>query len=126
MLKALRDGKALAVLMDQNVTTEDRIFVNFFDRPASTTPVVGLLKLKTDCELIPVSGYPLPGNRHHFIYGPPVSVRLTGDRQTDVIAITQECTRVLEALIREHPACWLWMHRRWKTQPEKEVVSAEC
>jgi len=126
MLKALREGKSLAVLMDQNVTTEDRIFVKFFGRYASTTPAVGLLRLKTDCELVPVSGYPLSGNRHHFIYGPAVELQLTGDRQCDVLAITQECTSRLESLIREHPECWLWMHRRWKTQPDKEVLSAEC
>jgi Kdo2-lipid IVA lauroyltransferase/acyltransferase len=120
MLKALREGKVLAFLMDQNVTTEDRVFVNFFGRPASTTPAVALLKLKTDCELIPVSAYPLDGDRYHFSYGAPVEVPLTGNREQDVLMITQECTSRLEAAIREHPAYWLWMHRRWKTQPKKE------
>ena len=125
MLKALREGKGLAVLMDQNVTTEDGVFVEFFGRQASTTPAVALLKLKTDCELIPVSGYPLPGNRYHFVYGPPVQIRLTGNREQDVRSITQECTARLESEIRKHPECWLWMHRRWKTQPKKEVLGAE-
>jgi len=121
MLKALREGKGLAVLMDQNVTTEDRVFVDFFGRPASTTPAVALLKLKTGCELIPVSGYPLPENRYHFVYGPPVEVKLTGTREEDVRQITQECTRRIEIAIREHPECWLWMHRRWKTRPDSEI-----
>jgi KDO2-lipid IV(A) lauroyltransferase len=121
MLKALREGKALAILMDQNVTTQERVFVNFFGRPASTTPAVALLKLKTDCELVPVSGYPLPGNRYRFVYGAPVEVSLTGDHEQDVLTITQECTRTLESAIREHPECWLWMHRRWKTTPSVNV-----
>jgi KDO2-lipid IV(A) lauroyltransferase len=118
MLKALREGKGLAVLMDQNVTTEDRVFVDFFGRPASTTPAVALLKLKTDCELIPVSGYQIPGDRYHFVYGSPVQIVLSGNRDQDVLQITQECTSRLETAIREHPECWLWMHRRWKTQPK--------
>ena len=117
MLKALREGKGLAVLMDQNVTTDERVFVNFFGRPASTTPAVALLKLKTDCELIPAYGYPLAGDRYQFVYGSPVQVTVSGNREQDVLQITQECTSRLEAAIREHPECWLWMHRRWKTQP---------
>ncbi len=119
MLKALREGRGLAVLMDQNVRTEDRVFVEFFGRSASTTPSVALLKLKTDCSLIPVSGHWLSGNRYRFTYGAPVDVPLSGDRQEDVLRLTQECTRLIEQRIRQHPECWLWMHRRWKTQPEK-------
>jgi len=118
MLKALREGKGIALLIDQNVVTEDRIFVDFFGISASTTPSLGLLKLKTDCALIPAFGLPLPKNRYRFIYGPPVEVSLTGNRQEDVFRITQECTRVIEEQIRRYPGYWLWMHRRWKTRPE--------
>lgn len=125
MLKALREGKGLAVLMDQNVTTEERVFVDFFGRPASTTPAVALLKLKTDCELIPVYGYPLPGNRYQFVYGAPVEVSLSGDRQEDVRQITQECSNRIEMAIRQHPECWLWMHRRWKTQGDQEIKEGD-
>ena len=117
MLKAMRDGKGIAILIDQNVGTEERIFVNFFGRPAATTPAVGLVKLKTDCALIPVFALPLERNRYRFIYGAPVDVPLTNDRTEDVARITQECTRVIEDMIRQHPQYWLWMHRRWKTQP---------
>ncbi len=123
MLKALREGGGLAVLMDQNVRTDDRVFVEFFGKPASTTPSVALLKLKTDAVLIPVSGHVLPGNRYHFVYGAPVEVPTFGDRQEDVRRITQECTRVIEANVRAHPECWLWMHRRWKTQPEEPALT---
>jgi KDO2-lipid IV(A) lauroyltransferase len=123
MLKALREGKGLAVLMDQNVSTEDRVFVEFFGKPAATTPSVALLKLKTDAVLIPVSGHVLPGNRYHFAYGAPVEVPAFGDRQDDVRRITQECTRIIEANVRAHPECWLWMHRRWKTQPPEPVLA---
>ncbi len=123
MLKALRDGKGIAVLMDQNVSTEDRIFVEFLGRPASTTPSVALLKLKTDAALICAYSYPLAGNRYRFVYGPPVEIQLTGSRQEDVHRITQECNNTIEAFVRAHPECWLWMHRRWKTQPTEPVLA---
>jgi Kdo2-lipid IVA lauroyltransferase/acyltransferase len=124
MLRALREGKGIAVLMDQNVSTEDRIFVEFFSRPASTTPAVALLKLKTDASLMAAYSFPLPGNRYRFVYSPPVEVPLTGNREDDVRLITQECTRTIEHFVTDHPECWLWMHRRWKTQPPQEPVLA--
>jgi Kdo2-lipid IVA lauroyltransferase/acyltransferase len=120
-LSALKKGKAVAILMDQNITTEERIFVNFFGKPASTTPVVGLLHLKTEAPLVSVFALPLPGGRYRLCYGAPVKVPLTGDRAIDVERVTQECTRMIEEQIRKYPDYWLWMHRRWKTRPDLTV-----
>ncbi len=120
MLRALKEGKAIAILIDQNVTTEDRIFVNFFDRSASTTPALALLKLKTDCDLIPCFAIPLPDGRYRFRYGAPLQMDLTGELKQDIFLITQACTAIIENEIRRQPQYWLWMHRRWKTQPSAE------
>jgi len=120
MLRALKEGKAVAILIDQNVANDERIFVKFFGKLASTTPALALVKLKTDAVLIPAFAQPLPGNRYRFIYGAPLEVPLTGDREADVLAITQACTAVIEEKIKEHPEYWLWMHRRWKTRPKEE------
>ena len=45
-------------------------------------------------------------------FHPPVAI--TGDPQQD----TQRIHNVLEQVIRDNPDQWLWIHRRWKTQPE--------
>jgi KDO2-lipid IV(A) lauroyltransferase len=125
ILKALRDGQVLAILIDQNVAGEERVFVDFFGQPAATTPALGVFHLRTGAPLVPVFALPLPGGRYRLRYGPRVEVPLSGDRDDDVRRITQACTRVLEAQIREHPEYWLWMHRRWKTRPEaSEAVPA--
>lgn len=118
MLKNLREGKGIGILIDQNITTDDRIFVDFFGQPASTTPALALLKLKTDAALVPVFALPLPNNRYRFVYCAPVEVPLSGDRKEDVRRVTQECTRIIEEQIRRFPGYWLWMHSRWKTRPD--------
>jgi Kdo2-lipid IVA lauroyltransferase/acyltransferase len=132
MLRTLKEGKGIAILIDQNVTTEDRIFVEFFGRPASTTPALALLKLKTDADIIPCFAIPLPNGHYRFSYGAPLQINLIGDRKEDIFRITQACTKIIEDEIRRHPQYWLWMHRRWKTQPsateiipEKTPLSAE-
>lgn len=117
MLRTLREGKGIAILIDQNVIGEERIFVDFFGRPASTTPALALLHLKTGAPLIPVFAFPAGEDGYRFAFGPRVRVPLSGNRREDVLRITEACTRVLEKRIREEPALWLWMHRRWKTRP---------
>jgi KDO2-lipid IV(A) lauroyltransferase len=116
-LRALRDGKGIAILIDQNVSGEDRVFVDYFGRPASTTPALALLHLKTQAPIVPVFAFPLAGDAYRLVYGPPVEVERTGDRRQDVRRITARCTAVLEEQVRAHPELWLWMHRRWKTEP---------
>ena len=117
MLKALREGKPIAMLIDQNVTGDERIFVPFFGIPASTTPAFGLLQVRTDAVLLPVFAFPIEGYRWRLVYGPPVEVAPTGDRAEDVRRVTEACTRILEERVRAHPHLWLWMHNRWKTRP---------
>ena len=49
------------------------------------------------------------------------SIKLITDtpRQTAEFEITEKHTRMLEALILEDPAYWLWSHRRWKISYEQ-------
>jgi len=44
-------------------------------------------------------------------------VRRTGDDDADALALTAALSREIEDAIRRAPAQWVWMHRRWKTQP---------
>ncbi len=41
------------------------------------------------------------------------------ERRAEVRRITQRMTHDLERAVREAPAQWLWLHRRWKTYPGK-------
>ncbi len=40
------------------------------------------------------------------------------DRDAETSRLTAACTAILEGAIRRNPAEWVWMHERWKTQPE--------
>lgn len=116
-IRTLRDGGILAVLIDQNVQEKDGIFVRFFGRPASTTTVAAALALKTGCAVVPGRCMLQPNGRYRMTYGPPVEWRDSGRRDEDVEALTQHLTTIIEGWVRETPEQWLWLHRRWKTQP---------
>ena len=43
---------------------------------------------------------------------------LPASRADDARLLTQRYTRALEELIRQDPTQYLWLHRRWKHQPQ--------
>lgn len=121
VLRALRPGRVIGLMIDQNVRGEGGVFVDFFGTPASTTPALAIFALKTGAPIVPMFSYPLPDGRLRIRYGEPIVVARRGTLAEDIHAITQQCTHLLEREIREHPDCWLWMHNRWRTQPSATV-----
>ena len=112
VMRMLQSGAAVAVLIDQHIQPRDAIYVDFFDRPAATTPVVAALALRTGAAIVPVFALPLGRGRYRMIYEHPVEPRR--DSADPIRDLTQRCTDVLEMYVRRHPELWLWMHRRWR------------
>jgi KDO2-lipid IV(A) lauroyltransferase len=116
MLRAIRGGIGVAIVIDQDARDQG-VFVPFLGRPASTTPTLALLALRTGAAVIPVYSVPLGGGAWKVVYEPEVEVRDTGDREADVLRLTAAATAIVETWVRRHPELWLWMHRRFKTAP---------
>jgi KDO2-lipid IV(A) lauroyltransferase len=121
ILRALRAGQGIALLIDQNVLPGDGIFVDFFGRPAATTTVAAALAVKTGSPVVPCRSELLADGRYRLTYAPALEWSPSGDRQADVACLTQRLTRQIEDWVREKPEQWLWMHRRWKTRPPREA-----
>jgi KDO2-lipid IV(A) lauroyltransferase len=124
ILRLLRQGAGVAILVDQNVQEQDGIFVEFFGRPAATTTVAAALAVKTGCALVPVHCEARPDGRYTFVYGRPIEWTTTGSREADIARLTQQLTTEIESWVRARPEQWLWMHRRWKTQPRPAAEPA--
>lgn len=113
VMRALQEGKGVAVLIDQHVQARDAVSVDFFGRPANTTPAVAALALRTGAPVVPVFAVPIGGGRYRMIYEPPVEAP-PAESPDAIREYTQRCTQALEAWVRRHPDMWLWMHRRWR------------
>ncbi len=112
-LRVLQEGGSIGVLIDQHIQSKDAISVDFFNRPAATTPIVAALALRTGARIVPLFALPLGNGRYRMVYEhsiePPSS-----DVADPIRELTQRCTDVLEMYVRRHPHLWLWMHRRWR------------
>lgn len=118
MLKILRTGETLGLLVDINVPRSSGIFVKFFNRPASTTFIVAKLALRTGAVVLPVL-MPWEPRRQRFVMylGAPLNIERTGDEEEDVRRLTYLYTQTIETFVRRYPDQWLWIHKRWRTRP---------
>ncbi|MEM8959977.1 MAG: lysophospholipid acyltransferase family protein [Acidobacteriota bacterium] len=109
MLRALRQGGVIGVLIDQDIAT-DGVWVPFFDHPAHTTTAPATLALKLGAAVVPVFDERLLDGRHRVVVHPVM------DLPDDPVAATAAMTEVVEAQIRRAPEQWVWLHRRWRRQ----------
>jgi len=116
ILSLLKNGGILATLMDQDTRIES-VFVDFFGREAFTPSGPAALTLRTDCNVMAVYIHRNGYLKHKVTFKPVKMAKPTGNREKDIRSRTQLFTTAIENAIREHPAQWVWMHKRWKTQP---------
>jgi len=115
MEDALRAGHVVATVLDQKVPVRrGGILVDFFGRPAATTPLIAKLHLDTGAPLIHVRCYPNRDGTCRIVFGPEVDFEPSGDYERDVHDLTLQCVGFMESYIRERPEFWLWGHKRWK------------
>jgi KDO2-lipid IV(A) lauroyltransferase len=113
MRLALRRGEVIGLLIDQSKRSES-VDVNFFGKTVTATPAAALLALR--CKSPVIHGFCVreADGQLSLRLDPPLNLQRTGDLRADLIANTQMMTDVVERAIREHPAQWLWLHKRWK------------
>jgi Kdo2-lipid IVA lauroyltransferase/acyltransferase len=124
ILKALREGRAIAILIDQNVRGAGGLFIDFFGRPASTTPALATLAFRSGAPIVPVFSWFLPDGRLRVSYRAPIVATRRGAVEDDVLDLMRTCTRLLEDEVRRRPESWLWMHDRWRTRPRPARAGA--
>lgn len=129
VLRALRRGRFVLVLLDQNARRHEGVFVPFFGRPASTRFGPARIAERLGIPVVPAFVRRLPDGRHHRIRFEPAleieadpeaddAVRHHGGPESEIlIQNVARMTAAIETQIRETPEQWIWTHRRWRTQP---------
>jgi Kdo2-lipid IVA lauroyltransferase/acyltransferase len=116
MIRLLKRGATINLLIDQNVAWYQGVFVDFFGRPACTTSGLALLALHTGTPVLSTFTRRLPNGRYVLEIGKKVDLIRTGNSNRDVLLNTQNFTNIIEERIRRNPDQWFWVHHRWKTR----------
>lgn len=116
ILAHLRQNRIVGIVIDQNTTTEGGLLVDFFGKPARTTPVAAVLARHRDIPVVPCLSRRLADGRHLMVVLPPILMKKSQDPNADILQHLQEQSLVVEAWVRTEPSQWLWLHRRWKNQ----------
>lgn len=119
LLRVFKQGHVLGILVDQDTRVQG-VWVPFFGRPAYTPRAPGDLALRTGAPVLVGTSHRTgerPGDGLVFEVTEVPYDPAPADREAEVLRITAACQAVMEDAIRRHPADWVWMHERWKTQP---------
>lgn len=127
LLRALRSGRAVALVADQNVLTGG-VFVDFFGVPAATARGPALLAQRAGAAVVFATALRLPGlrSRYHVALRPldPPPPGLEAEAATR--DLLRRYLSALEEAIGQAPAQYLWAHKRWKTRPEAAELPREA
>lgn len=117
ILSVLRNNGMVGVLMDQAVLPEEGYIIDFLGRGAWTMKIPAIIARKRGAAVLPAFIH-REGNRYIGTLYPEVPLSQEKDEEKALIEDTKKFSSYIENYIREHPAEWLWIHRRWKRVPE--------
>lgn len=117
-LKWLRENKILCIQADRDAP--QGVFVDFFGYPAATAIGPVVLAKRTGATVLPMFVIREVNNKHRIIFGPPVELEETGDKEKDILVNSAKFTKIIESYVRKYPEQWLWTYKRWKTKPETQ------
>ena len=105
----LRGGGVIGILSDQHAGDQG-IWVPFFGRLASTSPLPALLAKRTGAALIGAVAYTVGRARWRMVFTPRFDTP-----EDSAPALTAKVNKIIAQQIRRAPEDWFWVHNRWKT-----------
>lgn len=120
MLKSLRQNHVVWYATDQDYGRNSTVFVPFFGIPCSTLASTAKIAQSSGAAVVPFCHFRNEEEGGYDIYlQPALEAFPCGDVAADATRLNQ----LLEENIRLAPEQYLWMHRRFKTCPEKGEIN---
>ncbi len=113
VLRALREGRMVAFLMDQKPLAREAVASTFFGQRVATNQGLALLALKSGAPVVPGFDERVEGG-HLLRLSPALEPPPEGPLEERVQRYTEAFDAAIEAAVRRRPEQWFWVHRRWR------------
>lgn len=114
MLRTMRNNQCLWYAPDQDFGAKGAVFVPFFGQTAATitatTNMIGL----NDSPIVMLSHHRRENDEGYIIEASTIDGLPSGNEEEDARIINQ----AIEREVRKAPEQYMWVHRRFKTQPD--------
>jgi KDO2-lipid IV(A) lauroyltransferase len=111
LMRAIGRGESIALLNDQKFN--GGVAGPLFGVMAHTAPGPSTFALRFGIPIQPLSVQRTHKANFRVIAHEPIVLEDTGDREADVAAGVARINRFIEERVRERPAEWFWVHKRW-------------
>lgn len=116
LVKALKNDRMVALVVDQNTADNMGILIDFFGKKARQTEAPAKLAQKFDALIVPVFVIKNDFCNYTMNFYDPID--MLSLENSSIEDITQLQADIIEKQIREKPEDWFWQHQRWKNQYE--------
>lgn len=114
MLRALKRGRAVWYAPDQDYGIGQGVFAPLFGQPAATVTGTSRFARVGRAQVVPYTVTRDDNLGHYRVRVYPALAEIpSGDELQDATLVNQ----FVEARMRENPAQYMWLHRRFKTRP---------
>ncbi|ARN73896.1 LpxL/LpxP family Kdo(2)-lipid IV(A) lauroyl/palmitoleoyl acyltransferase [Oceanicoccus sagamiensis] len=114
LLRDMRKNRCIWYAPDQDFGSKGAVFVPFFGQPAATIVATSKMVRLNNSPILMLAHYRNKDNSGYTIECSAVPDFPSGDETNDALIVNQ----VLETAIRKAPEQYMWVHKRFKTQPD--------
>lgn len=105
------------ILVDQNMSESEAVWVKFFGKDVTHTPVASILSRRFEIPILPVFvDFNEDYTRFIVRFIDPFYCANTHNMEEDLFQATQKQASITQEIIEQHPSSWLWFHKRFKAK----------
>lgn len=109
--------QAVGILVDQNMSESEAVWVEFFGKEVTHSPVASILSRRYDMPILPVYiDFNEDYTRFYVKFFEPFKTPNTHDMDKDLLEATQKQADITQEIIESSLSSWFWFHKRFKAK----------
>jgi KDO2-lipid IV(A) lauroyltransferase len=125
VLKVIRNGGVVGMVVDHRVPPLTGIIVPFLGLPARSTRMPAMVALRTGAAAVPMTCTPIDDSRYRIVIREPILPTSVDGSENPEAALTIKYLETVEREIRQRPELWMWMRDRWQLRDsERQAFEA--